>query len=175
MPRKADLSGQRFGKLVAVRDVGRLHGGVLWECVCDCGKTVNVRASQLQCGDSKTCGKRGECHYAWGGGHKNVGSQAWASKKLTAMRIKSTQRGYAPPSCGTGELLRAWNAADGTCQICQRTESDGVTMCVDHCHQTGSLRGILCNNCNAAIGMLNDDLGLLAKAAEYLESSLVTA
>jgi len=169
MPNKVDLTGQRFGKLVALRDVGRLHGGVLWECICDCGKTVNVRQSNLKSGDSKTCGKRKQCHHAWGGGHKNVGSKAWASKKLTAMRVKASQRNHAAPTCDPETFLEIWNSANGACSICQKTEADGIALCVDHCHDTGTIRGILCNNCNAGIGMLGDDVAMLEKAISYLQ------
>ena len=35
--KKIDLTGQRFGKLVVVKDVGRENSNVLWECLCDCG------------------------------------------------------------------------------------------------------------------------------------------
>ena len=56
MGKKVDLTGQRFGKLVVVKDVGRKNGTVLWECVCECGSHVNVISTNLQCGNSKSCG-----------------------------------------------------------------------------------------------------------------------
>ena len=42
MPKKKDLSGMRFGKLVSVREVGMKNGAYVWECVCDCGNTAFV-------------------------------------------------------------------------------------------------------------------------------------
>ncbi len=39
---------------------------------------------------------------------------------------------------------------------------------VDHCHTTGRIRGLLCNNCNIAIGMLNDDPALFDAAKDYV-------
>jgi hypothetical protein len=41
-------------------------------------------------------------------------------------------------------------------------------LAIDHCHRTGKIRALLCNNCNAGIGMLKDDIVLLKKAMEYL-------
>jgi hypothetical protein len=40
---------------------------------------------------------------------------------------------------------------------------------VDHCHETGKIRGLLCHNCNCAIGLLNDDAGNVRRLLEYIE------
>jgi len=42
---------------------------------------------------------------------------------------------------------------------------------VDHCHETGRVRGVLCFNCNSAIGKLGDDPDAVRRAAAYLEGS----
>lgn len=59
-------------------------------------------------------------------------------------------------------------AQGGGCAIC-RDDFSGGTPHVDHCHQTGAVRGILCFRCNTAIGKLRDDPALLRAAATYLE------
>jgi hypothetical protein len=43
-----DLTGQRFGRLVAVARDGRLGVEVAWRCQCDCGNTVRVRSWSLR-------------------------------------------------------------------------------------------------------------------------------
>lgn len=60
----------------------------------------------------------------------------------------------------------------GTCAICHGTESVG-RLAVDHCHLTGKVRGLLCTNCNQAIGKLKDDAQLLRNAINYLEVTRV--
>lgn len=52
-----DITGQRFGKLVALRPTEeRKHGGVVWECQCDCGNIVKATKEHLRVGDAKSCG-----------------------------------------------------------------------------------------------------------------------
>ena len=54
------------------------------------------------------------------------------------------------------------------CKICGGTNSSGVRLAVDHCHTTGKIRGLLCNKCNTAIGLIQDSALLAIKIAEYL-------
>lgn len=63
MPKKIDLTGQPFGRLVVIREAGRDKGGhVLWLCRClgkngdDCGNEVVVSANDLRRGHTKSCG-----------------------------------------------------------------------------------------------------------------------
>lgn len=58
----------------------------------------------------------------------------------------------------------------GLCEICGREGSfDGTKkLCVDHCHATGVVRGLLCDKCNMAIGYLSDSPLHARKAMEYL-------
>lgn len=57
------------------------------------------------------------------------------------------------------------DAAGGQCAICKRRR---VRLCIDHCHETGKIRGVLCHRCNSGIGSFRDDPGLLSAAASYL-------
>ena len=58
MPRKIDLTGKRFGKLTAICPTGSTtkSGSVIWKCRCDCGNEVNVCTSDLNTGNTKSCG-----------------------------------------------------------------------------------------------------------------------
>ena len=52
-----DLTGQRFGKLTAIRPTeNRKRGSIVWECRCDCGGTVYVISSSLRSGNVRSCG-----------------------------------------------------------------------------------------------------------------------
>ena len=57
----------------------------------------------------------------------------------------------------------------GVCAICGGDRSGpGQRFHVDHCHDSGKVRGLLCGNCNTAIGLLGDDPERADKAAAYL-------
>ena len=57
---------------------------------------------------------------------------------------------------------------NGKCKICGSDDNNGQRFCVDHCHETGKVRGLLCRPCNLALGCLRDDPILVLKAADYL-------
>ena len=56
--KKLDLTGRRFGRLVAIRDSGEIKSGqgVIWECKCDCGEISFVPSKSLRTGNTKSCG-----------------------------------------------------------------------------------------------------------------------
>lgn len=52
-----DISGQRFGRLVALKPTDkRLGNSIIWECACDCGNTCEVPSISLRQGLTKSCG-----------------------------------------------------------------------------------------------------------------------
>jgi hypothetical protein len=57
---------------------------------------------------------------------------------------------------------------DGRCAICEKVFTDGVPPHLDHCHKTGSVRGILCQHCNSGIGFLKDSPDIVSRALAYL-------
>lgn len=59
------------------------------------------------------------------------------------------------------------------CMVCGRENNyDGRRLHVDHCHTTGQVRGVLCDNCNRGVGMFKDRPELLRRAADYLEEAM---
>lgn len=66
---------------------------------------------------------------------------------------------------------------NGVCAVCSceetsRTKSGDVkSLAVDHDHKSGEVRGLLCQACNIALGLLNDDVSVLQSAINYLRLS----
>jgi hypothetical protein len=72
----------------------------------------------------------------------------------------------------TAAAMRA--AQDNQCAICavpMTTERGPHMACLDHSHETGLVRGYLCNKCNRALGLFQDNLENLRRAADYLEKA----
>jgi hypothetical protein len=72
-----------------------------------------------------------------------------------------------------GEYLDLLSKQDGRCAICKTDEPWGRsrTWHVDHDHESGRVRGLLCSKCNRGIGYFQDDVNRLAAAIVYLNAS----
>lgn len=62
----------------------------------------------------------------------------------------------------------------GVCLICKQPETTMqrgkvIPLSVDHCHNSGKIRGLLCRSCNTGLGAFNDDIDRINKAIKYLE------
>lgn len=86
---------------------------------------------------------------------------------LTQVRAKTLERRYGI----TREQYNALLAVQGfRCAVCKTSDpgSKHRTFAVDHCHRTGAVRGLLCNNCNIGMGRLRDDPDLVLAARAYI-------
>ena len=79
MPKKLDLKGLRFGCLLVQSIAGkRPNGSIIWNCLCDCGRTTTALAAELKSGHKKSCG-------CWR--KKATAGQIWRRKDLTGKRF----------------------------------------------------------------------------------------
>jgi hypothetical protein len=104
----------------------------------------------------------------------------WSEHPRVLRRRRNTwlKRVYGITIEDEEELLRK---QDSGCGICGTKEPKGASgrgsgpggfttgrFCIDHDHETGKVRGILCSSCNFAIGYLKDNSALCLRAAKYL-------
>lgn len=75
------------------------------------------------------------------------------------------------------QFLAAWEDQSGCCAICSETLPDLLVYenrrrgyAIDHNHDTGEFRGILCLHCNTLLGMAGDNPDILTRAIKYLET-----
>lgn len=93
---------------------------------------------------------------------KNWYSKNWHSVKETEKKKRVNSYGIS-----VEEYDRAVVEQGNKCKICS-TSFATVLPRIDHCHKTGIVRGLLCNQCNAGLGMFRDNLSNLEKAIGYL-------
>lgn len=72
-----------------------------------------------------------------------------------------------------GDYERMYTQQLGLCAICRgegfvMAKHHKLKLVVDHCHASGRVRGLLCHNCNRALGLLQDSIEALGRAKEYL-------
>lgn len=115
-------------------------------------------------------------NYKWATGHGVATSDRVAYNRATReanrdhYRGKDFQKNYG---IDFAEYQRMLVAQKGVCAICDQPETKVEKgsirlLSVDHDHKTGAVRGLLCANCNLAIGYACDDPTILQKAIGYL-------
>lgn len=92
-------------------------------------------------------------------------------------RNNHLKRAYKITAEQYDSMLRAQN---GVCAICEKQETlldtrsnEVKNLCVDHCHKTGKVRGLLCAKCNKAFGLVNEDLTTLERMQSYAKQHLL--
>lgn len=68
-------------------------------------------------------------------------------------------------------VLAHFDSHSGRCDICNKAETmKNGRLHIDHCHESGKFRGLLCGKCNTALGLFGDDPKLLTLAIKYLNN-----
>lgn len=94
----------------------------------------------------------------------NCESQRTATKKYKAdNKFKVLSKKYNTTEAVIKKLFKNSN---NSCEVC----GTGHNLCVDHCHTSGVVRGILCKSCNTSLGMLREDSDRILKLAEYAKT-----
>ncbi len=103
----------------------------------------------------------------------NASKREWANNNPDKVKLAARKR----------DLLRKFNITieeydmlyekqKGLCAICEEPEKENnKRLAVDHNHDTGKVRGLLCRACNTGIGLLQEKRELLEKAIKYLKQN----
>lgn len=89
--------------------------------------------------------------------------------KVKGRTTYALNRGMTIETSYDEELEQRWTAQDGKCAICSSELVKGkYGFALDHDHETGRIRSVLCNKCNLGLGMFHDDADLIFSAWTYL-------
>lgn len=95
-----------------------------------------------------------------------IRKRRWYSENLNKQRDTAFRRQYGITLADYEKL----NIAQGrVCAICLGPNRNGKRLDVDHCHDTGKVRGLLCAHCNQALGGFKNGPAILRRAVAYLE------
>lgn len=68
------------------------------------------------------------------------------------------------------DWLAMWNVQNGKCAICGELFDNFSDACIDHEHETGKIRGLLCKKCNLGLGLFRDNLDIVKNVIDYLNN-----
>lgn len=113
---------------------------------------------------------QGREHYARNREAYNAKMRAYKSRDDVRLKLKSwlLEKKYGIDITAFEGLIKS---QEGKCKCCNTPFGllRGLKPCVDHCHATGKIRGILCVRCNLLLGHANDQPEVLRNCAAYLE------
>ena len=118
-----------------------------------------------------------------------INNYGYPHGKCKKCYVKKQQEKYDPLKKRNENLKRCYGITlnkynemlekqDGKCATCGTTEPGGRksgrgggtnVFVVDHCHDTGKVRGLLCHSCNRAMGLLGDNVSVIESMIKYLE------
>lgn len=103
----------------------------------------------------------------------NAQGKLWRVSNKQYRRNKRLEKFYG---CDQATYDRFFEKQGGVCAICGKKETRVAkgslcSLAVDHDHETGEIRGLLCYHCNLALGHFKDSIEMLYEAANYLEKA----
>lgn len=137
----------------------QLHGGRVIKICKGCNENKTLDSFSLHAGFKD--GRNSKCKACKSAVHREAYAQGrykatpWTYKKHLKEKYGLTMDQYDG----------MYKTCNGLCQICG---SDGK-LNVDHCHETGKVRGLLCTRCNTGLGKFGDSIENLLTAIKYLE------
>lgn len=105
--------------------------------------------------------------------YRNSGREKYFSER-ESRNLKATKRSRVVKYGVTHEMFETMvEEVDAVCPGCSRNEIEfDKKWCVDHCHTSGKVRGVLCSRCNIALGHVQDDIKTLEGLISYLKFAL---
>lgn len=129
-------------------------------------KTCKGTKRYTKHGHCVACTKRHAENFKHSPAGKRAAAEYYARPAIrSAKRVGHLRRSYGLSATQYRALFLSQN---GVCAICALPPK--TILCVDHNHETGKVRGLLCKACNNTIGSAQDDAQRLRNAIKYLET-----
>ncbi|MGS2645839.1 endonuclease VII domain-containing protein [Streptosporangium sp. G12] len=143
-----------------------------WRLTGEPGPAERLNRKSDPAAPDKVCTKCGETKLKTEfSRNPKMGDGRFTACKSCVSKIARNARFKRKYGITADEYDQMLESQNGVCLICSGPPPNGRPLVVDHCHSTGDVRGLLCNNCNALLGMAADDIQRLTAAITYLEKS----
>lgn len=193
MPTRQCKTCEAIKPLTDFPTVGAGHRHICWSCLnpeirrcskCGAEKPLLAFARQGRGwrGDCKEC--RASYTMGWSAANPEkvrTAARAWraanpervqlhADRNRPRAKVKRRHRTVEQYGLDLVQYNEMLAAQGGGCAICGSIDKSKA-LAVDHCHDTGRVRGLLCSTCNTGIGRFSDDPALLIRAARYIQAT----
>ena len=97
--------------------------------------------------------------------------ERWAGRTVEQKRSKWLKHKY---NLTWKDYIEMYENQKGLCKLCDipisisKEDNSREVACVDHCHTSGDIRGLLCNHCNRALGLIKDSAKVAERMVKYL-------
>jgi hypothetical protein len=144
-----------WNKGLTKNPLGATHDVVTRECET-CSASFETKVKNINRGQGRFCSKK--CNPNYGRKYSSY------KEKCRANSLKA-HHGIA-----LEDYQERLDSQDGVCKICGEVPTGKrKNLHVDHCHETGEIRGLLCMSCNRALGWFGDRVDRLESAIRYLQ------
>lgn len=131
----------------------------------------NIKNCDKKCYQCRECDSR-QCkeYYRKNKENRIIAGKKYHSENPDAYRNSRYKLRYG---ITIDDYNNLWNFQNGVCATCGEPEKQYKYLVVDHDHRTGKVRGLLCTNCNKALGNVLDKVETLENMIKYLEFDVV--
>jgi hypothetical protein len=142
-----------------------------------CNKILPIEAFQLSNSSGRRDGRQSYCRpcvteykRAWSRAHPENITARWKRAKERNPNV-SRERVLRKYGLTLDSFEALFQKQKGKCRGCLSPLIRGRATHIDHCHNSNKIRGLLCNNCNLAVGMLSDDPTRMRRLARYVSEA----
>lgn len=189
-----DLSGRRFDRLLVLSLDRMTRKTSFWRVRCDCGVEKSVSRSHLVDKSTVSCGCFAKNKFREAAEARTAKVLADGKKECLACNRVLPLEAYAPSRVGIAGLRprclecladrryqkqygvsAQWKRDQiarqhGVCAVPKCGRVVGMRSAIDHCHESGQVRSVLCYQCNVSLGLLGEDVRRILGLAEYAKS-----
>ena len=102
---------------------------------------------------------------------KGMTRKEYERHRYSVNKIKLLEKRYNLPAGSYNKMLLAQNSSCKICGVKDNLRHKKNLFCIDHNHETGEVRGLLCGRCNSVIGLSDENINILSNVIKYIKET----